>query len=572
MTTLAPRLSALTLAVALMGGCATTTPQAVPAATAAAAMAQIEAGHPRDAALALESWAATQRGAARTNALSDAAWAWFLAGDSVRAISLRRDLNARHLSGPTLQRHQLLSAELALAGDQPVHALGYLAAPLASLPSSLLPRWLLARSRAQEASGDAFNAAASRIPLLTAGTPAQRTEQQHAIARLLAEVDENTLRQGASTLPAGDPAYNPVARALLARGLPLPRPMDKDPSTLPDVATRPAADADGYRPPARIAVLLPLSGQLATAAAPVRDGLLAGYYAQSRRRPSLDFIDTHGHAAGAIAAYEKATANGADYVIGPLGRDEVDALFARDQLPVPIQALNHGRDLPPPGHLAFSLAPEDDGATAADYLASRERRQALVIHSNDDTGRRAAASFKRYFAERGGSVVQSVAVSDTPADISGQLGFPADGVFLAIRAPQARLLSPQLALAGLSGALRVGSSQLTTGTGKPGEDAALDGIVFPTERWQTQGIKGLPAAGPLASRLPTARGAAARLVAFGYDAWQISAYPDAITGQRGNGLEGATGLLYLDGAGKVMRRPTWSTFSGGQHRLVQDGN
>src|SRR5690606_23357659 len=75
-------------------------------------------------------------------------------------------------------------------------------------------------------------------------------------------------------------------------------------------AARPPADADGYRPPLHLAVLLPLSGSLATAAVPVRDGLLAGYYAESRRRPDISFHDTAG---GVAAAYDRAVAAGADF-------------------------------------------------------------------------------------------------------------------------------------------------------------------------------------------------------------------------------------------------------------------
>ena len=344
-----------------------------------------------------------------------------------------------------------------------------------------------------------------------------------------------------------------------------------DPASLPDFSKRAAAERDGYRPPGRIAVLLPLSGQLATAAGPVRDGLLTGYYAEHRQRPELQFIDTAGTAAGALAAYDRAVAAGADYVIGPLGRDEVDALFARSPLPVPVQALNHGRTLPPQGHLAFSLAPEDDGVMAAEFLLARERSKALVIHSNDDNGRRAAAAFNTQFSQRGGQVLASVAVSDTPADISSQLQLPAEAVFLAVRGPQARALAPQLALAGLAGATRVGSSQLTLGTGKPEEDQVLDGIAFPDERWSSQRVDGLPAANELAVRLPTARGAAARLFAFGHDAWKISAYLPRLATSTDQGLPAATGLLYLDGSGQVLRRPVWSTFSGGHAQPIVDG-
>lgn len=571
MISTALRLSALSIALAAITGCATTAVNTAASPAQSAAIAQLEGGQPREAAVALETQAASLRGAARSQALADAAWAWHLAGDSARAQALLAQINVRQLGGASAQRHQLLNAELALAASQPAQALQLLSAASSSIHPPLQSRWLQAQAHALEASGDRFGAAAAlarALPSLDAG---QRSAQPAQIARLLGSVDDATLGSRTAALAAGDPLYNHAGRALIARGLPLPRPLDFDASSLPDLSARAPAERDGYRPPNRLAVLLPLSGQMATAAGPVRDGLLAGYYAESRRRPQMQFIDTQGTAAGTLAAYDKAVAAGADYVIGPLGRDEVDALFARSSLPVPVQALNHGRDLPPPGHLAFSLSPEDDGLMAAEFVLARERRTAVIVHSSDDTGRRAAEAFARRLAERGGSVAARVAVSDNPADVSAQLRVPADAVFLAVRGPQARVLAPQLALAGLGGATRVGSSQLTSGTGKPAEDAALDGIAYPTERWQHQNVPGLPAAAGLAERLPTARGGAARLLAFGHDAWQISGHLERLAGSTDQGLPAATGALYLDGAGRVLRRPAWSTFSGGQPLPLGDG-
>src|SRR5690606_34191445 len=226
-----------------------------------------------------------------------------------------------------------------------------------SLSAPLQARWHLARAQAFESSGDSFNAATERARggLMLSG--AARSDNQRAITRLLAGLDDATLRDRAAALPAGEPLYNFAGRALIARGLPLPRPFDRDAAWQLDTGRRPPAEADGYRPPVKMAVLLPLSGNMATAGASVRDGLLAGYYAESRRRPQIDFIDTHGTAAGANAAYDRAVASGADFVVGPLGRDEVDALFHRE-LQMPLLALNRGKDTPTAGTTGFRMQPE----------------------------------------------------------------------------------------------------------------------------------------------------------------------------------------------------------------------
>jgi len=399
-----------------------------------------------------------------------------------------------------------------------------------------------------------------------------RVDNAREIERLLSSLDNNTLARDAANLPATDPLYNFVGRALLRRGLPLPHPFNAGAWKFD---ARPPADRDGYRPPVKLAVLLPLSGELATASAPVRDGLMAGYYGESRRRPEVEFFDTAGTAGGAIGAYQRAVTSGADFVVGPLGRDEVTAIFQQAQLSVPVLVLNRGNVAPPAGNAGFSLAPEDDGLIAAEYLINREHRNVLVISGSDDNGRRAAQAFNARFSERGGKVASVLSVGDAPGDLSAALATASaggvDAVFLAVKGSTARLLTPQLALAGLGGKTRVATSQLLSGTGKAQDDVALDGIVFPTEVWTSRGIAGLPPASVTGERVPTARGPAARLFAFGYDAWLLSAYLEKLVSGAKPEIDGATGRLQLDGFGNVLRSPAWSTFSGGSPVPVRDG-
>ncbi|MCW5582036.1 MAG: penicillin-binding protein activator [Luteimonas sp.] len=330
-----------------------------------------------------------------------------------------------------------------------------------------------------------------------------------------------------------------------------------------------AAERDGYRPPRKLAVLLPMTGQLATAAASVRDGLLAAYYAERRERPELAFYDTAGTPAGAVAARDRAIAEGADQVLGPLGRDEVSALFGGTQ-PAPLLALNRGNAAPPENAGHFSLAPEDEGAAAAEYLLSRNARRVLVLSDGDDHAQRSVSALRARLEADGGSVVGTLAiVGDKPGDQSAALRAAAtreggvDALLIALRGSQARLVVPQLFAAGLGDKLRVATSQLLSGTGKAEEDRALDGIAFTSETWLTGGLPGLPSAATLGKDLPTARGPAARLFAFGHDAWLLSAYLQHLAEHADASVQGATGTLRLDAAGNVLRTPAWATFSNG---------
>ncbi|MBJ6980255.1 penicillin-binding protein activator [Luteimonas sp. MC1895] len=364
---------------------------------------------------------------------------------------------------------------------------------------------------------------------------------------------------GCSTVQVSRPAEAPAS---------LPEPVSTSHWQF-DAGDRPPAERDGYRPPRKLAVLLPLTGSLATAAGPVRDGLLAGYYGEQRRRPDLEFYDTLGTGYGAVAAYQRAVAEGADQVLGPLGRDEVDAVFEQATVTVPVLALNRA-GTPPTNSASYALAPEDEGKAAADFLASRGAKRVLVLSSGDDNARRSIDALSGRLQELGGGVAQLLAVvGDSPPDLVGsmQAAVQAEGgvdaVFFALRGPQARLAAAQVSAAGLSGRPRVATSQLLSGTGKPGEDAALDGIAFPTDAWTVSGVPGLPSARGVADALPTARGPAARLFAFGYDGWLLSAYLAHLASGADASVSSASGVLRMSADGHVLRTPSWSTFSGG---------
>jgi hypothetical protein len=410
------------------------------------------------------------------------------------------------------------------------------------------------------ATTSAYSAAFMEAQALAQGHAAlsgpARTANASRIESLLAGLDDAALARDAARLPAGDPLYSFAGRALLNRGLPLPRPFDRGDVSF-GAADRPAADRDGYRPPLKVGVLLPLSGGQSAAAASVRDGFLAGYYGERRRRPDVRFYDT---AAGPSAAYARAAAEGNDFVVGPLGRDEVDAVFADDTPAVPLLALNRGSRTPPAGSAAFSLSPEDEGISLAQYLIQRGAKRVLIQTGGEDAQRRTASTAKAHLQRRGLQVTEDLAAAQE-----------VDALLLAVKGTQARALMPQLALAGITPGMRVATSQIISGTGKPAEDAALDGIVYPTETWAVRNVDGLPSQASAAARVDTAKGPAARLFAFGYDAWLLTGYLERLALSNNGDVAGATGRLSLDGFGNVLRVPGWSRFAGGVPVPLADG-
>ncbi|MFC4729328.1 penicillin-binding protein activator [Coralloluteibacterium thermophilus] len=461
-------------------------------------------------------------------------------------------------------------------------ALGESEAALASLdleadqvPDSLRARWHPLRADLLERTGDDFGAAAELAYLQPILPPDAAGANQRRIDALLSRLPDRTLSDAAATLPEGHPLYPSAARALTRRGLALPRALPPELQLAGGIEAGdwPTAEADGYRPPERVAVLLPLSGRLAPAGNAVRDGYLTAWYGERRRRPDVRFYDSE--AAGALAAYQRAVAEGAQLVVGPLSQESVAQLFAGD-LPVPLLALNRVQAPPPPGSASFSLAPEDEGVAAADRLLQRGLRRVVSVFGSDDNGRRSAAAFRERVAAEGGDVVAEIALAGPGPDYSEQLrmsgvGADFDAVFMALRAPEARLLVPQLTAVGMGGRPVMATSLVLSGGGNPQLDRELDGIEYPELPWMLRATPGLPTAETLSGRLPSARGNGARLFAFGADAWLLTAYLDHLGRSAERGVPGATGELRLDGFGNVVRDPAWAMFSGGRTRSALDG-
>ena len=336
-----------------------------------------------------------------------------------------------------------------------------------------------------------------------------------------------------------------------------------------DTLSFPPGDGDGYRPPAHLALLLPLSGSLAAAGASVRDGFLAAYYGESRRRPVVKFYDTHGTAAGAQAAGTQALAEGAQMLVGPLGRDEVNAVVVPAGSHVPVIALNRSGHATPAGQTSYALLPDDEGAAAAERLLGRGQRQVLVFANRSDNAQRAVAAFRKALVAGGGRVVSDIPVGGDTPDMSAQLAAlqagpaPAQAVFLALDAGQARAVAAQLKTSTASGLPRIATSLLLNG-GNARSDVELDGIEYPELPWLLGQSSGLPDAGTL--KLSSARGGANRLFAFGADAWKLAAYFERLYNDPSFSIRGATGSLQIDVAGPVRRTPAWAVFSGGHGR------
>ena len=564
----------ITLAVA---GCASMGEVAELPPQVRAADQMLASGHAREAAQSYAAQAAGASGALHDLLEMRAADAWQVAGNSAAARHAFADVDPKRLGGDDALRFRLVRAEFTIADGHAAQAVGDLNVADAAIPQALAARWHRANATALEASGDKFDAAAQLALLQPMQSRHDANATRVRIHKLLAALDDAALAHGAAALPLGHPLYDAAGHMLTSRGLQLPHPYARVAATESN-SMRPPADEDGYRPPLKLALLLPSSGPVAVAASAVRDGFMTAYYAESRRRPEIHVYDSADSAGGAIAAYRKAVADGNDFVVGPLGREQVAALFGQSDVSVPILALNRSTQPAPPGSVSFSLAPEDEGVAAAERLLGKGLRHAIAFTSRDDNAARALAAFREVYTQRGGSIVAEAVISDAGPNygptLKGALdksGDQYDAVFLALKAPAARLLATQLSSNGFRSVPRLSTSLILSGGGNARLDQELDGIEYPELAWLLHSVNGLPDSSSLGAHLSSARGGGARLFAFGADAYKLSAYLESLAASPEASVRGATGELRMDGFGNVQRGSEWAVFSGGRAHSAQDG-
>ena len=174
--------------------------------------------------------------------------------------------------------------------------------------------------------------------------------------------------------------------------------------------------------PRNIALLLPLSGRTAGAGKAIQNGFLGAYFASAGGlddRQSIRIYDVNSEG-GPGAAYMAAVEDGAEFVVGPLLRNNVSALANDILVPVPVLTLNYLPDetLPPPGLFQFALAPEDEAVSAAIRAIGDGHRNGVALVPNNSWGRRVLTSFSTEFERQGGTLLDYRSFTTASPDFS----------------------------------------------------------------------------------------------------------------------------------------------------------
>lgn len=319
-----------------------------------------------------------------------------------------------------------------------------------------------------------------------------------------------------------------------------------------------------------IAVLLPQQGRLTQVGQSIRDGLLAAYYQDSQSHPDtprLRFYDSADAPATELVA--TAAQQGADVIIGPLDRDQVQSLLNAGSPPLTVIALNRGEGSQP-NLIQMSLAPEDEVSALARWMRERGIRQPhLLAQLGDSSAQRFLQLFEDAWqtpeatrlplhlldsTQKGGIAAAIKALTEKTKG--------ADGFFLASPSLSSQA-QPAMTYYGITSPLFTLSSAW-----EPTADAAtlqdLEGLGFCGLPWLLEDAT--PAQQALYSAQPRPTANHDRLYALGADAMIVALSLPRV--RNGEALHLHTGQLQLNPQGHLIRLPTCAEIRHGMATIM----
>jgi hypothetical protein len=593
----------LILLVALATGAAILPPAvaASPGDEAVTAEGLSRSGQHEAAARAYEQQAKRLFRAADVRFLLLAAREYLEAGRSADAERMLSQVNGR-ARGDDAVLLARIQAELALAEGDGVAALAALATVPEPWPAPLADELLLLQARADFLAGrtlDGIRTFEERGRLV--GAADARVENYRL---LLTELQRPGV---AATLPAGatagDRGWIELAQTLAAanngdaaatRRLAdwrVRHPNHPGAELLPQrdgtVAAPRGAVALPGQGPATVALILPLSGRQQSAGTAVRDGFLAAILARREAAPKVLVYDTA--ALGPAQAYQKALADGAGIVVGPLTREDVAALVADRPMPVATLALNNYAGAAPAFMYQFTLDPEQEARAAARRIAADGHTRGVALFPRSPWGERVYAAFTSELQATGVALMSAAYYEAGSRDFSGPLRaalgrysgagdrsdhHPAprrdpaaearDGpqfAFVAASAANARALVPQLRFQMIYALPVYATSDAWDPSVRSAPD--MDGLEYPEFPWVLHGGEGAPLLWDVLQHEWTgdARGRM-RLYAFGHDAAAVA--ESIASGRAASSIDGLTGRLAIGGDGRVQRALDWAQIVNGR--------
>jgi outer membrane PBP1 activator LpoA protein len=345
-----------------------------------------------------------------------------------------------------------------------------------------------------------------------------------------------------------------------------PEPVQVTPMTAP---TAPPPAAGGRV----IGVMLPLTGTYGPAGQAVKAGMEAAAAADPNpAKPQLRFSDTQGGDPASV--YHALTGGGAEFVVGPLTKEDLTALAKSAELTVPVLALNQVKEVQSASIYQFGLTPEQELEQSAGSAWFDGRQSALMLAPASAFGQRMIHHFTAYWRSLGGNVVSIKTYKAGGDDFSGPArellaaagGGHADFVFLVADGRDGSLLKSYLEAQQPQGQSlpTYATSQIYNGRPDVPQNPDLSGIAFCDIPWLLDGGNAGPlsrqALQPALDRTPENY---RRLIPMGLDAYRLIPELTQLQTSPQQRFNGATGVLTLTPDNRVQRQLHCAQFDSG---------
>jgi outer membrane PBP1 activator LpoA protein len=535
-----------------------------------------------------------------------AAEAWWRAGESDRTRSQLSQVDEQQLIRTGLARYGLLYAEISLAGADAASAEFYLQLAAGNLAADQQSRYRRLLERTLRLQTDPASYALATAGSALRSRTTYDVHQGVAILQLLEDVPSGKLRdlspETAESFGLGGwPELAALIRGTLING----NPSGEMAAIWANKHPRHEVTESGfielvarYRQlfslPVNIAVLLPSRGGLAGAGKAIRDGLISAYL-DKPEDVNLRFYATTEDPQSAVSAYYQAVRDDAQWIIGPLRRESVQALAELSGLGLPVLALNNFTVSEPSrqgNHLLFSLSlsQEQEARSIARTALRTGKSKAIMMTSNSPWGMRMESAFGEEFVTGGGTIVANAQFSPAGSDhstlltdllkidesnerknrVQATLGLTLnfeptrrddfDLIFLAANPEQGRQIRPQLRFheAGDIPVFAMGRIFADAENRTANQD--LNGIYFPSTHWQMNRLQTASN-----TELASLRGGnLGSLHALGKDAWNLLPWLPLMQKDPDLNFPGSVGSLFMSPGGQLLRDPAWAQFSRGR--------
>jgi outer membrane PBP1 activator LpoA protein len=350
-----------------------------------------------------------------------------------------------------------------------------------------------------------------------------------------------------------------------------------------------------FKLPTNIAIILPETGRFAIPAEIIREGFRIAYsHSEPDFQPSLRFYDSSYD--NPVNLYQQAISEGAELIIGPLSKDNIQTLASEAELTVPVLALNHIPNLARKNLFQFGLSPIDEAKQLTTIAYQNGHKKVLILTPETSQGQRIAEHLTEHWLETEGIVLESQSYQSKGNDFSKPIKdllnldesknryarlkrFLArdihytdrrrqdiDAIFLVANPQTARSIYPQLRFYRAT-RVPVYAIQVYNGQPNPSLDKDLDKITFCDIPWlfpdEYQGELSQESLSSIWQQYPARY---LRLLALGIDSFTIIEHLDQLDM---TSYAGATGTLSLNLENRITRQLICAKFIKGKP-VIQD--